>query len=113
MGVPPTNFVMSLATRRQVLVRVFVRTLQGTEAGRKRQLSLSAGQHSAISGGLEMPSVIGAAGSVIAISTSSTLLSGCLESYFTITLVPFGICFSENSFTSDLFENEGVIHSPE
>src|SRR2546430_12625024 len=39
MGVPPTNFVMSSATRRQVLVRVFVRTLQGTEAGRKRQLS--------------------------------------------------------------------------
>src|SRR5438309_9842145 len=38
MGVPPTNFVMSSATRRQVLVRVFVRTLQGTEAGRKRQL---------------------------------------------------------------------------
>src|SRR2546425_13230903 len=39
MGVPPTNFVMSSATRRQVLMRVFVRTLQGTEAGRKRQLS--------------------------------------------------------------------------
>src|SRR5438034_10644358 len=39
MGVPPTNFVMSSAMRRQVLGRVFVRTLQGTEAGRKRQLS--------------------------------------------------------------------------
>src|SRR5947199_3165877 len=39
MGVPPTNFVMSSAMRRQVLGRVFVCTLQGTEAGRKRQLS--------------------------------------------------------------------------